>query len=216
MLTLLLADDHQLFRKGLRQLCELNGGFTVVAEAENGEQAIALARQHRPDVILMDIRMPGINGVEAVKEIMRTQPTARILILTMYGQEYYVINALRAGACGYLLKKSSEETLFAAIRAAHEGHGWIDSAIASTVVAHLGRPNSDQPDPELLNPSEREIVRLVAQGLNNESIAAQLHLSTGTVGNRLREIYSKLGVENRTGAALYALRNHWVSLDPEE
>jgi len=209
MPTLLLADDHQLFRKGLRQLCEVNGGFTVVAEAENGAQAVALANEHRPDVILMDIRMPGLNGIEAVQEILRTQPTARIIVLSMYDEDYYVINALRAGACGYLLKKSSEETLFAAIRAALAGEGWIDSAIAPRVVAHLAKDS----ETEALTLPERETLGLVAQGLNNDAIASQLHLSVGTVGNRLRDIYAKLGVANRTEAALYALRNHLISLD---
>src|SRR6476620_1701932 len=121
MVRLLIADDHQLFRRGLRQLCEVNGGFTVVAEAESGEQAIALARQHQPDVILMDIRMSGMTGVDATRQILQENPAARILMLTMYRQDHYVTNALRAGACGYLLKECSEETLFAAIRAVSQG-----------------------------------------------------------------------------------------------
>src|SRR5258706_5108291 len=105
MVSLLIADDHQLFRRGLRQLCEVNGGFTVLAEAETGAQAVAFAREHQPDVILMDIRMPGLTGVEATRLILQDNPAARILVLTMYRQDHYVTNALKAGACGYLLKE---------------------------------------------------------------------------------------------------------------
>src|SRR5258708_40052298 len=124
MVSLLIADDHQLFRRGLRQLCEINGGFSVLAEAETGEQAIVLDRERQPDVILMDIRMTGITGVEAARQIVRENPSARILMLTMYRQDQYVINALKVGARGYVLKDSSEDTLFAAIQAVYQGDGW--------------------------------------------------------------------------------------------
>jgi len=212
-LRLLIADDHQLFRRGLRQLCEINGKFTVVAEAENGAQAVALVRQHQPDVTLMDVRMPELTGVDAVREILRENPQARILVLTMYTQDHYVINALRAGARGYLLKNCSEDLLFTAIRAVQRGETWLDSTITAPVVAHLLTSNdSERP----LTEAELEIIRLVAHGKDNEAIASQLHLSSGTVANRLRGVYAKLGVGNRTEAALYALRQGWASLDPED
>ena len=123
---LLIADDNRSFRSGLRQMCELKGGFTVLAEAEDGRQAVALARKHRPDVILMDIRMQGLSGVEATKLIMEETPQTRILMLTMYRQEHHVLASLKAGACGYLLKSASPDSLFAAIRAACSDSGRLD------------------------------------------------------------------------------------------
>jgi DNA-binding NarL/FixJ family response regulator len=213
MIRLLIADDHQIMRSGLRQLCEVNGGFTVVAEAANGAEAVRLAREHQPDVILMDIRMPDLTGVEAVGLIRQEKPDARILMLTMYRQDHYVASALQAGAVGYLLKSATEENLFAAIRAAHRGEGWLDPAVTRSVLAQLGQ----RPPQELsLDGQGMEILRLVAQGADNRAIAERLHLAPGTVANRLREIYRTLGVANRTEAALFALRKGWVELDAEE
>lgn len=217
MPTLLIADDHQLFRRGLRQLCEVAGGFTALAEAETGAQAVALARQLKPDVILMDIRMPDLNGVAATRQILRDNPAARIIILTMYRQDHHVAEAIKAGACGYLLKNCDEETLFAAIRAAARGEGAIDPAIAPSLLeqfALLSTAVDDATPP--LSPGEMEVLRLVAHGADNQTIAAELHLSPGTVANRLRHIYQILGVSNRTQAALYALRRGWASLDAED
>lgn len=213
MIRLLIADDHQIMRSGLRQLCEVNGGFTVVAEAASGAEAVQLARECRPDVILMDIRMPDLTGVEAVQLIRQENPTARILMLTMYRQDHYVASALQAGAVGYLLKSTTEESLFAAIHAAHRGEGWLDPAVTQTVLAHFGQRPPQDPT---LSDQEMEILRLVAQGADNRAIAEQLHLSPGTVANRLREIYRTLNVTNRTEAALFALRKGWVDLDAEE
>lgn len=217
MSTLLIADDHQLFRRGLRQLCEVAGGFTVLAEAETGAQAVALARQHHPDVTLMDIRMPDLNGVEATRQILQEIPEARIIVLTMYRQDHHVAEAIKAGACGYLLKNCDEETLFAAIRAAARGEGAIDPAIAPSLLEQFALLAAAVDDDTLpLSPAEMEVLRLVAHGADNQTIAEELHLSKGTVANRLRDIYNKLGVKNRTEAALYALRHGWASLDPED
>lgn len=209
---LLIADDHQLFRSGLRQMCEVKGGFAVLAEAENGRQAVTLVRQHQPDVILMDIRMPSLSGVEATRLIIEESPEARILMLTMYQQEHHVLASLKAGACGYLLKSASPEALFDAIRAAYSGSGWLDPDITPAILAHLPEHESHLE----VNDKEIELLRLVAHGANNQSIATRLHLSAGTVGNRLRVIFEKLNVNNRTEAALYALRQGWASLDPED
>jgi NarL family two-component system response regulator LiaR len=216
MVSLLIADDHQLFRRGLRQLCEINGGFTVLAEAETGEQAVALAREHQPDVILMDIRMAGITGVEASRQILQENPAARILMLTMYRQDQYVINALKAGAAGYLLKECSEETLFAAIHAVYRGEGWIDAPVTAAVLAQFSGAGEAQSELASLTETELEILRMVARGAENQAIADQLNLSKGTVANYLREIFSKLNVSNRTEAALFALRHGWASLNPED
>lgn len=212
-IRLMLADDHTLVRQGLRQLCEGLGGFTVVAEAATGAQAIALARTKRPDVILMDIVMPDVDGVEAIRQIMCETPGARIIALTMYRQEQYMLDAIRAGARGYLLKTVDAEELIAAIKAVHRGDYLIDPLIAARVLSdlHLGVP--DLPRIEPLTEGEMVVLRLVAQGVDNRGIAQVLGYSVFTVANRLRTIYTKLHVTNRTQAALYALRQGWVGLD---
>lgn len=212
-IRVLIADDHTLMRQGLRQLCEEMGGFTVVAEAESGAQAVALARRTRPDVILMDIVMPDMDGVEAIRQIMRERPDARIIALTMYRREQYMLDAIRAGARGYLLKTVDAGELIAAIEAVHRGDYLIDPIIAARVLSelHMGLP--ELPPVEPLTESEMVVLRLVAQGVDNQGIAQALNYSVSTVANRLRTIYQKLHVANRTQAALYALRQGWVTLD---
>lgn len=213
MIKLVIADDHQLFRSGLRKLCEVMGGFQVLAEAETGLQAVTLARDLKPDVILMDIRMPVLTGVDATQQIMRENPNARVLVLTMYRHDHYITNALKAGACGYLIKDCSEATLFSAIHAAHKGEAWIDPSIAGAVLSEIARPDNE---PVSLSKMEFEILRLVARGTDNQGIADALHIAKGTVANHLRAIFQTLGVNNRTEAALYALREGWATLDPED
>jgi len=212
-IRLLIADDHTLVRQALRQLCEGLAGFTVVAEAENGARAAALACSTRPDVILMDIVMPDMDGVEAIRQIMRENPAARIIALTMYRQEQYMLDAIRAGARGYLLKTVDVGELLAAIEAVHRGDYLIDPIIASRVLSelHLDMP-PQVPRVEPLTESEMAVLRLVAQGVDNQEIAQALNYSVYTVANRLRTIYEKLHVTNRTQAALYALRQGWATL----
>jgi len=205
-IRILIADDHTLVRQGLRQLCEGVGGFVVAAEAENGDQAVALARSAQPDVILMDIIMPGVDGVQAIRQIMSETPTARIIALTMYRQEQYMLDAIRVGARGYLLKTVDARDLMAAIEAVCRGDYLIDPVIAARVLSELHLPTPPQvPRAEPLTESEMAVLRLVAQGVDNQSIAQSLHYSVYTVANRLRTIYEKLHVTNRTQAALYAL-----------
>ena len=212
-IRILIADDHTLVRQGLRQLCEGLGGFTVVAEAKDGAQAVALAPTTRPDVILMDIVMPGMDGAEAIRRIMRQTPAARIIALTMYRQEQYMLDAIRAGARGYLLKTVDAQELIAAIEAVHRGEYLIDPIIAARVLSefHLSMPDQSAMGP--LTESEMAVLRLVTQGVDNQEIAAKLNYSVYTVSNRLRTIYEKLHVNNRTQAALYALRQGWATLD---
>ncbi len=211
MTRILIADDHRLFRKGLRQLCEVSGGFQVVAEAESGREAVALAREHQPDVILMDIRMPGMDGVAACRQILTDQPHAAIIMLTMYREDRHLTDALAAGARGYLLKNCDEATLFAAIRAAVRGEAPVDPAMLGPLLQRLQASDGSQQ----LTDGERAVLVRVAQGDDNKQIADALHLTPGTVANRLRAIYDKLAVTNRTEAALYALRMGWASLDTE-
>ncbi len=206
-IKLLIADDHQLFRTGLAQLCEINGGFYVIGQATDGANAVALTKKLKPDVILMDIQMPNMTGIEATTAILRENPEARILILTMYKQDLQILASLRAGAAGYILKTADEKMLFTAIRTIHNGGGWLDPSITPTILSQL---SGDAP---ILNENEIALLRLVAQGANNQTIADQLHLAVGTIGNRLRVIFNKLNVQNRTEAALYALRYGWATLD---
>jgi NarL family two-component system response regulator LiaR len=212
-IRILIADDHTLVRQGLRQLCEGMGGFTVIAEAEDGVQAVTLARTEQPDVILTDIVMPDVDGVEAIRRIMHENPTARIIALTMYREEQYMLNAIRAGARGYLLKTVDAGELIAAIGAVYQGNYLIDPIIAARVLDefHLSLPELPRIEP--LTEGEMAVLRLVAQGVENQGIAQALDYSVYTVANRLRTIYEKLQVTNRTQAALYALRQGWVTLD---
>ena len=210
---LLLVDDHHLFRQGLRQLCEYDGKHVVLAEASTGQQAVRLALELRPDVILMDIRLPDITGIEAVRQILSAWPAARIIILTMYHQDHYVYDAIDAGACGYLLKTSSESEVFAAIETARLGQAWIAPQVAPALLSEFTRRAG--PSEPVLTSQDREILRLVAHGKSNEEIAVQLNLSKGTVANHLRAIFTQLGIENRTEAALYALRRGLATLDED-
>ena len=211
MTRILIADDHRLFRKGLRQLCQVSGGFQVVAEAETGPEAVALAREHQPDVILMDIRMPGMDGVAACRQILTDQPHAAIIMLTMYRQDRHLTDALAADARGYLLKNCDEATLFAAIRAAARGEAPVDPAMMGPLLNRLKASEGL----EQITEGELTVLIRVAQGDDNRQIAEHLHITPGTVANRLRAIYDKLGVTNRTEAALYALRMGWAFLDDE-
>jgi NarL family two-component system response regulator LiaR len=212
-IRILIADDHTLVRQGLRQLCEGLGGFAVVAEAENGAQAVTLACTAQPDVILMDIIMPDVDGVEAIRQIMHESPAARIIVLTMYREERYMLDAIRAGARGYLLKTVDAGDLIAAIEAVHLGDYLIDPIIAARVLSELHMAAPEQPRAEPLTESEMAVLRLVAQGMDNQDIAQTLNYSVYTVANRLRSIYEKLHVANRTQAALCALRQGWATLD---
>lgn len=210
---LLIADDHTLVRQGVRHLCEGLGGFAVVAEAGTGTQAVQLARATRPDVILMDIVMPDLDGVVAIRQIISANPAARIIALTMYRQEQYMLGAIRAGARGYLLKTVDARELIEAIEAVHRGGYLIDPIIAARVLGEFHLPIPNLPCATPLTEGEMAVLRLVARGVENQDIAKTLDYSVYTVANRLRTIYEKLHVTNRTQAALCALRHGWVTLD---
>ncbi|MEZ4736910.1 MAG: response regulator transcription factor [Caldilineaceae bacterium] len=218
-IRILLADDHTLFRQGLRQICEVKGGFVVVGDVADGEQAVRLAEELRPNVILIDINMPRLNGIQATAQIVAANPDARVIVLTMYRQDQYVFDAIKAGAKGYLLKNADAADLLEGIRQVYRGEVLLDAHIAGRVVdefRRLSRSEETASDPMALTDSEMETLRLVAQGLSNEQIAQALNFSPQTVANRIRLIYQKLHVNNRTQAALYALRRGWAELNPEE
>lgn len=221
-ISVLIADDHKLFRRGLRQVCEDEGGFIVVGEAENGQQAVEIARSLQPDVVLMDIEMPLLNGVQATSTITAENPTVQVIVLTIYRENKYVFEAIQAGAQGYLLKDVEEDVLIKAIQTVHRGEALIDSHVAALVLEEFRRVSRAEPAPtkmekiEHLTEAEMAILRLVAQGADNQTIADRLSLAEKTVSNRLSNIYQKLHVNNRTQAALYALRQGLATLDPEE
>lgn len=208
-IRLLLVDDQRLMRDGLRILLELESDFEVVGEAENGVEALNAFRQLTPDVILMDIRMPEMDGVEATRRLREADPNSKVIILTTFDDNEYVFEGLRAGALGYLLKDVSGAELADAIRKVAAGGSMIEPSVARKVVAEFARlaPPSPEATNELIEPlSEREIeiLKLVSQGLTNKEIAARLFLAEGTVKNYVTSILQKIDARDRTQAALRA------------
>ncbi len=208
-IRILLADDHNVLRQGIAQVLQAQPDMTVVAQADNGKEAVQLVREHRPAVALLDISMPEMSGVEATQQITAEFPETRVIILTMHRRDDYVFEAIKAGASGYLLKEVELDELLAAIRAVASGEAVIDSAVAGRVLAELRRgPGGAQPDPgSALAERDVDILRLLAHSLTNQEIAAKLFISEKTVRNRLSLIFRQLHLKNRTDAALYALRS---------
>lgn len=205
-IRLLLVDDQSLFREGLRTLLSLQADFEVAGEAGNGEEAIRLAAQLAPDVVLMDMHMPVLDGVAATRKVRETAPAIRVIALTTFDDDEYVFEALRAGALGYLLKDTPSDKLFEAIRAAHRGESFLQPSIAAKVVAEFSRMAAPKPAPlvEPLSEREIEIVKMMAAGASNKEIGAALFITEGTVKNHITSILGKLGVRDRTQAALKA------------
>jgi DNA-binding NarL/FixJ family response regulator len=207
-LRILVAEDHPLFRKGVIALLASVPEFEVVGEAATGEEAVVRAAQLQPDVILMDLQMPQVNGIEATRRILQESPSVRILVVTLFEDEDSVFMALRAGARGYVLKDADEEVVVHAIRAVGRGEAIFSPAVASRVLAYFAAspPGGGTPPQAFptLTEREREILNLIAQGHPNPSIATQLHLSTKTVGNYVSNIFTKLRVADRTQAIIRA------------
>lgn len=208
-IRVLLVDDQKLMRQGLRVLLELEPDLEVAGEAEDGQEALEAYARLEPDVVLMDIRMPGMDGVEATWRLRERWPEARVVILTTFDDDEYIFEGLRAGALGYLLKDVSGEELAEAVRTVAEGGALIEPSVARKVVAEFARlaPPARPPEeglPEPLTEREREVVELLASGLTNREIAARLHLAEGTVKNYVSSILQKLGVRDRTQAAVRA------------
>jgi DNA-binding NarL/FixJ family response regulator len=207
----LLVDDHDLFRTGLRNLLEQEGGVQVAGEAPNGVEAVRLVRELAPDVVVMDLNMPGMGGVEATRHISTIAPLTRVVMLTISDQDNDVIDAILAGACGYLLKDSSIQELIAGIKAASQGESLISPTIASKVLQRV-RASSTQPEIEStiraeLSEREIEVLKLIANGKDNAMIAGELHISPKTVKNHISNILMKLQIDNRIQAAVYAVRS---------
>jgi DNA-binding NarL/FixJ family response regulator len=204
-----LVDDQALFREGLRTILSLQSDFEIVGEAGDGQEALGLISQTQPDVVLMDLKMPRLDGVEATRHIKADHPQVNILILTTFDDDEYVFEGLRSGALGYMLKDAPSEKLVEAIRAAARGESFLQPSVAAKVVAEFSRLAERPVDPsrDLIEPlSEREldVLRLLAQGSTNRQIAESLVIAEGTVKNHVTSILGKLGVEDRTQAALKA------------
>jgi DNA-binding NarL/FixJ family response regulator len=212
-LRVLLVDDHDLFRTGLRNLLE-DEGVLVVGEAGTGNEALRMVEELAPDVVVMDLNMPGMTGVEATRQIASVAPLARVLVLTISDQDADVMDAILAGACGYLLKDASIGDLMQGIRSASVGESLISPTIASKVLQRI-RASSPLPDiaariQTQLSDREIEVLKLIANGRDNADIAGQLYISPKTVKNHISNILMKLQIENRIQAAVYAVRSGLV------
>lgn len=216
-IRILLADDHAVVRQGTRQLLAREADLEVVAEAGDGEEAVRLARLHAPDVAVMDIAMPQLNGIEATRQIKATHPRISVLALSAYDDDQYIFALLEAGAAGYLLKNISVEELVKAIRAVAAGEAVLHPAIARRVINRFAfAPPAATPAAtdalDHLTERELEVLQLAARGLKNQEIAQELSLSTRTVQTHLSNIFSKMGVGSRTEAVLEGLRRGWITL----
>ena len=207
-LSILIADDHPVVRDGLMGMLESQPDFEVVGEAADGAQAIKLVEELRPEIVLMDLRMPQVDGVTAIRAIKSSQAETQILVLTTYDSDADILPAIEAGATGYLLKDSSREELYGAIRATARG----DTVLAPTVAARLvGQMRA--PAEERLSSRELEVLQLVAEGASNKDIASRLHISQATVKSHLIHIFGKLGVSDRTAAVTVALQRGIMRLE---
>jgi two-component system, NarL family, response regulator LiaR len=215
-IKILLAEDHVVVREGTRELIQHEDDLDVVGEAGDGEEAVVLAKQTHPDVIIMDVNMPKLNGIEATKQIKSVMPSTAILKLSAYDNDQYVSALLEAGAAGYLLKNINGRELIDAIRAVHAGESVLHPKIARKVLNRLlsSAPKMEgEPAEELLSERELEVLKLAAKGLSNRDIAEQLFLSIRTVQAHLGNIFSKLDVGSRTEAILFGLKKGWFSIE---
>ena len=210
-----LADDHAVVRKGIEALIGTEDGMEVVGSAANGEEAIAGVARLEPDVILLDLQMPHVSGLEAIAQIKERDPAARILVLTSFSDDDNVFSAIKAGALGYILKDASPHDLLVAISNVHAGRSSLDPEIALRVIHELNKPSRLPPTKEPLTEREMQILQLVARGMSNHQIAEELVISERTARTHTSNILAKLHLANRTQAALYALRQGIVQLDEE-
>lgn len=207
MISLLIVDDHPVVRDGLRGMFSADPRFEVVGEAADGAAAITAGEQLRPDVILMDLRMPGTNGVTAIKELAKRGVPARILVLTTYDTDSDVLPAIEAGATGYLLKEAPREELFRAVEAAARGQAVLSPTVATRLMGQLRQPAAD-----LLSEREIEVLQLIAKGATNRRAAEQLFISQATVKTHLLHVYAKLGVNDRAAAVAAGFAQGYLTL----
>lgn len=211
MIRVLIADDQALVREGMATLLALEEDLEIIGQAQHGDAAFALAEDLKPDIILMDIRMPVCDGVMATRKIHQRHPQIKIVVLTTFDDEEFILQALQAGASGYLLKDTPSEQVAAAIRTVHQGHTLLGPTVTPKVLSHLTSPkqaNRQKVDYEsLLTSREIEVLKLLGQGKSNREIAKTLHITEGTVKNHVTRILNQVGVRDRTQAALWAQQN---------
>ena len=215
-IKIILADDHRIFRKGLKSLLSERENIEVLAEADNGDEALEAARKYKPGIVLMDIAMPKMDGIEATRQIRDKFPDTEVVILSMHAKKAYIDQVLKAGAKGYVLKDSDEENLLSAISTVHNGGYYLDSPIADQVLSDYFRDKSKrelkkQSDP--LSEREREVLRLLAEGHSNQEVADTLYISRKTVENHRANIVRKTGAQGQVGLTKYAARIGLIDLD---
>jgi DNA-binding NarL/FixJ family response regulator len=204
-IRVLVVDDHAVVREGLRTFLQLQEGIEVVGEAADGREAVRTAAELRPDVILMDLVMPRLDGVAAMRELRRRLPSSRVIVLTSFAEDDRLLPAIQAGAAGYLLKDVEPRELARAVRAAHAGEALLDPAVAARLVDAIAQPPGEPP-PDRLTARERQVLALIGRGLSNKLIARELGISEKTVKTHVGHVLAKLGVTDRTQAALHAVR----------
>ena len=215
-IRIILAEDHLVTRQGIRRLLEDEKDLEVVGEASNGYEAVEMVTDLKPDIVIMDIAMPKLNGIEATRQIKLAAPTTGILILSAYDDDEYVFALLKAGAAGYLLKTAGGDELIKAIKATYKGEPVLAPAIAKKVMNYFKLQDivrNVEPGTEGLSDREIEIIRLAAHGLTNREIAERLKLSYRTIEGHMRDIFNKLGVSSRTEAVLSGLKQGWLTLE---
>jgi DNA-binding NarL/FixJ family response regulator len=215
-IKIILADDHRIFRKGLKSLLSEKENIEVLAEADNGDEALEAARKYKPEIVIMDIAMPKMDGIEATRQIRERFPDTEVVILSMHAKKAYIDQVLKAGAKGYVLKDSDEENLLSAINTVHNGGYYLDSPIADQVLSDYFRDKSKrelkkQSDP--LSEREREVLRLLAEGHSNQEVADTLYISRKTVENHRANIVRKTGIQGQVGLTKYAARIGLIDLD---
>lgn len=213
-MKIIICDDQALVRDGLELMLRLEKDIQIVGCAQDGAEALELINQHHPDLVLMDLKMPGMNGIEATRQIRARFPNVKVLVLTTYDDDEWLFDAIRAGACGYLLKDTPREKVIEAIRGTVAGRSFVDPAVAGKLLVQVASRQSQPASllTEKLTERESDILRLLAKGLTNSEIAARLYLSEGTVRNHVSAILEKLGVADRTQAAILAIQ-HGLDLD---
>jgi two-component system, NarL family, response regulator DevR len=209
MIRIVLVDDHEMVREGLLALLETEPDFEVVGQSGSAEELAALVEMTRPDIVLLDARLPGISGPDACHRLLETHPEVRVIILTSYSDDDLVDQSIRAGAKGFVVKDVERFTLRQSIRAVHRGEGFIAPAVAGKILDRLRAQDSAAPRPAL-SESQLAILRLVAEGFSNREIATRVYLSENTVKSHLQEILQKLGVRNRVEAAIRATKEGWI------
>ena len=215
-IKILLVEDHVVVRQGTRQLLEREQDFEVIGEAGDGEEAVRLASQLKPDVIIMDVAMPKLSGVEATKQIKKLLPSTIVLVLTGYDYDEYIFSLLEAGAAGYLMKDVSGNQLIDAIRAVHAGEAVLHPVVARKLMSRFksqAAGTTEARSQELLSQRELEVLKLAARGISNKDIGEALFISARTVQAHMRSIFNKLGVGSRSEAVLYGLKKGWFTLE---